>query len=270
MHSVEWAQAGLPVVVGVDGSRTGPATIDLAAAEAVRHRAPLLIVHVWPGRYTGVYRSRNVVPSEADGRHLLEVSARRVRLAAPELKLDTELLHGAAANVLTRCSERARLIVVGHRDEAVARSGWGSTAAYLAHHSTCPLLVSRGAAPHGGPVVVAVSARSPATATLAYGYAEAALLGSHLVAVHVRTRADAREGRWPVTLTSGYAAARREERLREDALGPGAVGAAGPAGPRRGRRGPRTGASATAVMTSRPSRGGVWPRARFSLPGRGR
>jgi nucleotide-binding universal stress UspA family protein len=197
-------------VVGVDGSRTGPAAVDLAAAEAARRRAPLRIVHVWPGRYTGVFRGRGVVPSVADARRLLDVSARRARLTGPNLEISTELFDGGAAPVLTRCSAGARLLVVGHRDEVPARSSWGSTAAYLAHHSACPLLVHRGPVPRDGPVVVAASARPSGQATLGYAFAEAVLLRTRLVAMHMWSRPGAAEGAAPVIVAGGYATERRE------------------------------------------------------------
>jgi nucleotide-binding universal stress UspA family protein len=203
------------VVVGVDGSRSGPGVVDLAAGEAVRRGSALLIVHVWPGRYTGVFRGRGVVPSPADGRRLLEVSARRAELAGADL-IDTELLDGGAAHELARCSERAALLVVGHRDEVLTRPSWGSTAAYLAHHSGCPLVVYRGAVPHDGPVVVAASARPCGTATLGYALAEAALLRTRLVAVHMWTRPGAAEGALPAVVAGGFAAERLDA---ERALG---------------------------------------------------
>jgi nucleotide-binding universal stress UspA family protein len=205
--AVPSSQVG-PVVVGVDGSRTTSGTLDLAAAEAVRHRATLQIVHVWPGRYTGVFRSRGVVPSRADGRRLLEVAERRARMAEPDLPIGTELLEGGAAHVLTECSTWARLLVVGHRDDLPMRPSWGSTAAYLAHHSGCPLLVHRGAVTKEGPVVVAASARPSGAATLGYAFAEAALLGTRLVAVHMWTRPGAAEGTAPVIAVGGYATER--------------------------------------------------------------
>jgi nucleotide-binding universal stress UspA family protein len=204
------ASTALPVVAGVDGSRSTPVTVDLAAAEAYRHAASLLIVHVWPGRYTGVFRSRGVVPSPVDGRRLLEVAAQRARLAAPDLRVRTELLDGAAATVLADCAAGARLLVVGHRDDLPARPSWGATAAYLAHHSRCPLTVHRGAADRDGPVVVAASARSSGASTLGYAFAEAALRGTRLVAVHMWTRPGAEEGSVPVIVPGGYATERQE------------------------------------------------------------
>lgn len=188
MYSDASGQQTPPVVAGVDGSRTGPAVVDLAAGEADRQRAPLMIVNVWPGRYPGGLRGRGALTSKDDVRRLLDVSAGRARHLAPGVDVTTRMLEGGAANVLTRCSERARLVVVGHRHDVVTRPSWGSTAAYLAHHSASPVLIHRGAAPRQGPVVVAVSARGAGTATLGYAFAQAALLGSRLVAVHMWSR----------------------------------------------------------------------------------
>src|SRR4051812_11388827 len=144
MGSEASTQRNRPVAMGVDGSRSAPGTVDLAVAEAARCGAPLLIVHVWPGRYRGVFRSRDAVPSRADGVRLLEVTQRRAALAGPGVPIATELLEGGAAVTLTGCSAEARMLVVGHRDDQYTRPSWGSTAAYLAHHSQCPLLVNRG------------------------------------------------------------------------------------------------------------------------------
>jgi len=177
----------LPVMVGVDGSRSHLSTVDLGVAAAVRHGRPLLIVHVWPGRYLGSLRPRTPMPTEADGRHLLEIAARRAEHIAPGLRVATELVNGSASAVLTRLSGEARLLVIGHRDDAANRQSWGSTAAYLAHHSACPLLVHRGGTCERGPVVLAASARWTGTATVACAYEEAALAGSRLVAAHVWT-----------------------------------------------------------------------------------
>lgn len=196
-----------PVVVGVDGSRSTPATVDLAVAEAVRRRAPLRIVHVWPGRYTGVFRGRGVVPTRGDARHLLDVTARRAELAVPELTITTDLVEGGAANALAQCSQEAELLVVGHRDNPFTRPSWGSTAAYLAHHSACPLLVHRGSA-HDGPVVVATSAQPSGSATMGYAFAEAALRESRLVAVHMWARPGGPDGAIPVVRAGGYATER--------------------------------------------------------------
>ena len=100
MHNAVSAQDRLPVVVAVNGSRTGLATLDFAAAEAVRHRARLTIVHVWPGHYAGPFRGRGAIPDHDDGRRLLQIAASRAALAAPGLPVETEMLDGAAGNIL--------------------------------------------------------------------------------------------------------------------------------------------------------------------------
>jgi len=179
------ARRDLPVIVGVDGSRSHLATVDLAVRAAVRHRVSLLIVHVWPGRYSGPLHLRGPMPTQADGRHLLEIAEQHVRHISPGLQVGTELVNGSASAVLTRLSAEARLLVIGHRDDAANRSSWGSTAAYLAHHSACPLLVHRGADPENGPVVLAASARGDNTATVACAFEEASLAKARLVAVHI-------------------------------------------------------------------------------------
>jgi hypothetical protein len=89
----------------------------------------------------------------------------------------------SAAETLIQRSERACLLVVGQRDETAPGHGWGTTAAYVAHHSRCPLLVSRGPNALRGPVVAAASGRH--TATIGCAYEAAARAGCPLVAVYV-------------------------------------------------------------------------------------
>ncbi|GAA3336557.1 universal stress protein [Amorphoplanes nipponensis] len=185
MDTVVSHSQNLPVVVGVDRAREHLSIVDLGVAEARRRHAALSIVHVWPSRYSGWAQGRSPLPTEEDGRHLLELAARRARLQAPRLPVTTELLNGRASAVLAERSATARLLVVGHRDEALTHPSWGSTATYLAHQSACPLLVHRGNCSERGPVVVAASGHQPATATLACAYEEAARDAAHLVALHV-------------------------------------------------------------------------------------
>jgi nucleotide-binding universal stress UspA family protein len=77
------------------------------------------------------------------------------------------------------------------------------------------VLVHRGAVPLHGPVVVAASGRPAGSSTLGYAFAEAALLGSRLVAVHMWTRPGAEEGSPPVITAGGY---RAEHRAAERGL----------------------------------------------------
>jgi nucleotide-binding universal stress UspA family protein len=219
MRSVVVQKQIPPVVVGVDGSRNQPTVLDLAVAEAVRRNAPLLLVHIWPGRYPRGVRSRSVMPGEGDGRRLLDVAARRAAHMAPDLDIAVDLVTGSPSEILVERSAVGRLLVVGHRDDVPARSSWGSTAAYLAHHSVCPLLVHRGAVTEQGPVVLAASARDGATSTVECAFQEAALRGTRLVAVHVWPRPTGRHADSAASAVAGYAADRQEaERQLAEAL----------------------------------------------------
>ncbi|GGN84535.1 universal stress protein [Actinoplanes lobatus] len=173
----------LPVVVGVDGTPADLQVVDTAAEEAAFRGVPLHVVHAWPGRLVSWSRHR-AAADQPDGRHLLELAIRRVQLAYPSLVVGTQLVDEGAAEALVRWSARAGLLVVRHRDEAGLGHGWGSTAAYVAHHSVCPLLVHRGAVPSRGPVAVAVSGRH--TASLRSAFEAAARAGCGVTAVHVR------------------------------------------------------------------------------------
>ncbi len=192
-------------MVGVNGSRICPALVDVAVTEAARYQVPLIIVHVWPGRYTGAYRGRGTVPSRADAQRLLNLVAGRARLIQAHVPVSTELLDGGAANLLTEASGHARLLVLGHRDEAYTRPAWGSTTAYLAYHSACPLLIYRGAVPSEGPIVVATSARPDSDATLGFAFERAALVKAPLVALHMWARPGAADGTPPAVRPGAYA-----------------------------------------------------------------
>lgn len=204
-----------PVLAGVNGVRAGQALIDFAAAEAASLGVPLLLAHVWPGRYTGTFRGRGIIPARADAHRLLTLSAERARLTVPGLTVRTELLEGGAGDALSRASHRAGLVVAGHREEARPRSAWGSTTAYLAHHAVSPLMIYRGAAPVDGPVVVATSARHAGGPTLEYAFERAARTGNAVVAVHMWMRPGAEDGTPPVVPVGAYA---KERAAAEQAL----------------------------------------------------
>ncbi|MFC7530071.1 universal stress protein [Actinoplanes sp. GCM10030250] len=176
----------LPVVVGVDDMPAGLQVVDFAAGQAAARGAPLRVVHAWPGRRGGSPRRRAFVPDRAEAEHWLGLAVLRAQRVAPGLDVTSELVDGGAAQALIRRSVDAGLMVIGHRDDVGAGHSWGSTAAYLAHHSACPLLVHRGAVPERGPVVVAVSGRR--TATPGSAYDAAGRTGCLLVAVHVWSR----------------------------------------------------------------------------------
>jgi nucleotide-binding universal stress UspA family protein len=182
--------AGADVVVGADGSEHSLAAIRVAAAEAVKRGRTLRIVHafIWPllGVATGPPRDG---PPGLGLRHaaenLLAEASGEAQKAAPDVRVTTELVDGAAATVLVHASSSADLLVIGDRGLG-GFSGLllGSVAVQVVEHATCPVLVIRGADRPGGPVVVGVDG---AVSTPAIGFAmqEASRLGVALTAVHV-------------------------------------------------------------------------------------
>jgi nucleotide-binding universal stress UspA family protein len=194
---------GPPVVVGIDGTANDLKVVDAAAGEAARRGLPLEIVHAWTGGHPEISYRRNV-PSEAEmSRHLLELAALRASHVYPALPVRTDLSDDGPAEALLRASAQAYLLVVRHRNDAAAGNGWGSTAACLAHHSACPLLVYRGPSPGQGPVVLATSGRR--TATFDCAFEAASYHGCRLLAVHAREQPESGDGdvleqarsRWP-------------------------------------------------------------------------
>lgn len=169
------------VVVGVDGSSSSLAAVDQAAREAQRRRAELRVVHAfgWPVRpmYTPLDPSPlNRLASEA---------AQRARGVAPEVEVSEAVVTGDAVAVLEAESRAADLVVVGPR----GMGGFigmllGSTAASLAAHSRCPVMVVREEPPGAGPVVVAVDGSPAGEPAIEFAFAEAALREAEILAVH--------------------------------------------------------------------------------------
>ena len=179
-----------PIVVGVDGSESGLTAVQAAAGEARLRGAPLRVVHafVWPllrvplgpsplGPRTGGFRNM------AD--RFVSQAVDRARSVAPEVPVTSRVATGTAVAVLEEESREAALVVVGSRGLG-GFSGLlvGSTAVHLAAHAHCPVLVVRGRADPGGPVVLAVDGSTAGEAAIAFAFAEASMLGAELIALH--------------------------------------------------------------------------------------
>lgn len=179
-----------PVVVGVDGS---PRSLD-AVAEAVRlaarHRRPVRVVHafIWPLLRVPLGPSE-AGPPEGGLRHDAErIVAEAVAHASATdaaVPVSGSIVTGAAAAVLIRESQRASVVVLGDRGLGGFTSLLiGSIAVQLAAHSACPLLVVRGTVRPHGPVMVGVDGSGDSVQAVGFAYAEAAVRGTDLLAVH--------------------------------------------------------------------------------------
>ncbi|MFD5972965.1 universal stress protein [Streptomyces bacillaris] len=183
----------VPVVVGVDGSASSLDAVDLAAREARLRGCGLRVVHafVWPTMHALPGPSRLGPPGgglrDMVGRMVAE-AVERARSAEPEVAVSNTVVTGEPLTVLEAQSRKAAMVVVGSR----GRGGFmglllGSTAVHLASHGHCPILVVRQQPRPARPVVLGVDGSQAGEAAVEFAFAEAALRGAPLTALHTWT-----------------------------------------------------------------------------------
>jgi nucleotide-binding universal stress UspA family protein len=190
----EWSSRSVhPLVVGVDGSPSALHAVRWAAQEAVRRGLPLTLVHVYPttvGLPVSIVEPAVVRDAmRAQGRRHLAEARSVVAEVSADLRTDTVLEAAPVVPVLVKESASASLLVLGTRGiGGFAGLLIGSTAVALAGRAHCPLIVVRGEdeAPQG-PVVVGVDGLPDGEAAIAYGFQQASLHDTDLVAVHTWT-----------------------------------------------------------------------------------
>ncbi|MFF5229601.1 universal stress protein [Dactylosporangium sp. NPDC000521] len=144
-HAERWAgpEASLPrngpVVVGVDGSSGSVLALELAFEEAASRHLPLAVVRAWQVPDAGS------ASAEAAAGHALAVEVEPWQAKYPDVEIDLRLLPGTAAEVLTRASEHAVMVVVGVRGRGgFTGSRLGSVSGQVLHHAAGPVLIARG------------------------------------------------------------------------------------------------------------------------------
>ncbi|MCP9985401.1 universal stress protein [Streptomyces sudanensis] len=215
------------MIVGVDGSPSSFDAVDLAAREARLRGAPLRLVHAFGHPSTGV------LPWNPAGHGLepmvegvLARAEQRAHAVAPGIELTRSVVAGEALEVLRIESRSAALAVVGSRGlSGFAGLLLGSTAVHLAAHGHCPLLVLRGRPDPSGPVLLAVDGSRAGRAAIGFAFAEAALRGAPLVALHVwntwNDHAYEGPGDPPAVLVADVERLREaEQRLLNEAIAP--------------------------------------------------
>jgi nucleotide-binding universal stress UspA family protein len=182
------------VVVAFDGSACARSAARWAAAEAAARDCPLELVNAftWPLPALSVIAPQvsEECGRRAAARHLGE-GARLCRDVAPGLPVETGLLYGDPAEVLTKAAAGASVLVFGASGQSgTSQVMLGSVSAELARRAGCSVVVVRGAgcdtAPSAstGPVVVGVDG-APGTAEVArFGFDAAARLHREVVLVH--------------------------------------------------------------------------------------
>jgi nucleotide-binding universal stress UspA family protein len=158
------------------------AAADLAAEEAMARVAPLVVVHA-----DGGHASRG---GHFDRRPLLVVVARALA-EHPGLSVTTELVHADPVEALLHCSRDASLLVVGSRGRRAGAGGHaGSVASSVARVADVPVVVHRpfDASTNASlprPVLVGIAPDGESEDPVDFAFAEAALRGAPLHAMHV-------------------------------------------------------------------------------------
>jgi nucleotide-binding universal stress UspA family protein len=133
-----------PVVLGVDGSKTGDAAIGFAFEAASIRRAPLVAVHTWgaPPADTRTAVFWDVLA--ADAREQLAGCLAGWGEKYPDVHVDQVVSHSRPAGELLAWSERAQLLVVGSRGHGEFTGTFlGSVGNVLIHRASCPVAVVR-------------------------------------------------------------------------------------------------------------------------------
>ncbi|MFF5313286.1 universal stress protein [Streptomyces massasporeus] len=180
-----------PVVVGVDGSQSSLDAVEVAAREAGLRGVGLRLVHAfgWPSMHVPP-GGPPWNPAAAGVRELVDgtllKAEQRAREVVPRVETTRDVTVGEPLMVLEIESRTASLVVVGSRGlGAFGSLLLGSTAVHLAAHGRCPLLVVRGRPDPSGPVLLAVDGSGAGEEAVEFAFAEAALRGVDLVALHV-------------------------------------------------------------------------------------
>ncbi|WP_433287327.1 universal stress protein [Micromonospora sp. CA-244673] len=143
-----------PVLVGVDGSESAGYAVRLAADEAVRRDADLVLVHVRTperGAVAPDAAAEATAAAQAESAELLAGAAARIRSDHPVLSVVERPLRGESPEqALIEASGEAALVVVGSR----GRGGFaglllGSVSQALVQHAHCPVLVAHPYEPAG-------------------------------------------------------------------------------------------------------------------------
>jgi len=138
-----------PVVVGVDGSAGDNLSVRLAFEAAKARDTSLVVVHaytlplVWGGYGVTPAVCNDPIFTEQP-RKIVQDAAALWRDKYPDVPVETAVVRGFAADVLTGVSTKAQLVVVGSRGHGgFAGLLLGSVGQQLLHHSHSPVLVAR-------------------------------------------------------------------------------------------------------------------------------
>ena len=133
------------ILVGADGTERSLAVLDFAFRQASMRRLPLTVVHAFSDMQATVTTTHLVTDLGEDleeQRLLLAECVGGLREKYPDVPVRTELARGRPDECLVRMGGRMNLVVVGsHQGGAMSTSLFGSVAASVVEHATCPVAV---------------------------------------------------------------------------------------------------------------------------------
>lgn len=181
----------LPILAGTDGSADSYAAVRWAAREAAATSRPLMLYSVLGGHLSTWMPASYFADLERDSHAALagaEKAAREVIGETSSLPVSTHIAHGPPVRALVKASKIAHLLAVGARGnhDSSLPTAVGSTAAGVAAHAHCPVLIIPADAPFSQYRRIAVGIDGTRRNELAIGVAfeEAAIHGAELIAVH--------------------------------------------------------------------------------------
>lgn len=198
-----------PVVLGLDERPVSDqeAALRFAAAEANRRHSALVLAHGCRPLTTATSYAATDSPIDRGqlGMELLAGAAKVVRHHLDTGRpIEVRLGEGTGVDTLLSLSDTASLIVLQRRTiGALRRWHTGSTTSRVAAEAGCPVVLLRDdheSRPGASGVVVGVDERGHASLAVEAAFAEAALRGSTLTAVHAWRTPD-------LALTYGYVVA---------------------------------------------------------------
>lgn len=133
------------VLVGVDGTSRCAATLEFAYRQASLADLPLTVMHVYWDVRTSAAAGAVVTGADTDLGDLELLVAESVSGMSekfPDVRVHAQLCRGLADECLVRAGDRMDLVVVGsHRGGTLSEVVFGSVAAAVVEHASCPVAV---------------------------------------------------------------------------------------------------------------------------------
>ena len=133
------------ILVGADGTEHSLQTLEFAYRQASLRGLPLTVLHAFRDVQAAAGVSHLVDTRSVDleeQRLLLAESVSGLAEKYPDVRVTTELARGLPDQCLTTMGERMNMVVVGaHHGGVASEIAFGSVAASVVEHATCPVAV---------------------------------------------------------------------------------------------------------------------------------